>query len=91
MPVYRITDLVDATGFSERTIRLYRTKRILPPPKGGRRAAYWTRDHLRILLELRDKREGYNRLIDDADFFQSDPRFAHLYPANERSPGLDDD
>lgn len=91
--MYRMTDLVFHSGFSRHTIYKFRKLRLLPPPVGPRRGptVEWTPDHLRILLELRRLREQRKNLTDEVTYFQTNPRFSHLYPAHERQAFLDDD
>lgn len=85
--MYRMTDLVDATGLPARRIRYYRARRILPPPQGFGRWATYTPTHLRILLDLVNRREYQHKtLTEEASAVQS--QYRKLFPPHERHPDL---
>ena len=51
--MYTIDQLCSEFGISRHTVYGYRKAGILPPPKGGRRYAYWTDQHFRIIRAVR--------------------------------------
>lgn len=61
--MYSLSSLCAETGVSPRTVRLWRQRRLLSPPRGGRGVgAFWTDEHvreLRALLRLRDERRVF--------------------------------
>ena len=57
---YTIQQLESASGVSRRTIRFYITRELLATPEGSKRGSFYTDEHLRILLKIRELvSEGY--------------------------------
>ncbi|WP_341865434.1 MerR family transcriptional regulator [Kitasatospora cheerisanensis] len=55
---YRIAELAEAAGISVRTVRFYRERRLLPPPRKAGRIAWYGPEHLarlRLIAELLDR------------------------------------
>lgn len=84
--LYRMTDLIDLTGFSRTAIEHYRRRRILPPPVGGRAHARYTPLHLRILKDLRDRKDQNVTLDEMALNVQT--RYPSVFPPHERHRDL---
>ncbi len=84
--MYRMSDLVDLTGLSRRTIIYYRTRRILPPPVLAAQNTEWTQVHLNILKDLVKKREARNFLEDQTVAVQT--AYPSLFPPHERHRDL---
>jgi len=58
MERYRLTELVDLTGVTQRTIRYYIAEGLLPPPEGAGPAAVYTaahRDRLALINGLKER------------------------------------
>ncbi|HEY8598253.1 MAG TPA: MerR family transcriptional regulator [Thermomicrobiales bacterium] len=58
MERYRLADLADLTGVTQRTIRFYIAEGLLPPPEGAGPAAVYTavhRDRLALINGLKER------------------------------------
>ncbi len=58
MERYRLTELAEITGVTQRTIRFYIAEGLLPPPEGAGPAAVYTaahRDRLSLINGLKDR------------------------------------
>lgn len=53
---FSVDEVADASGLSPRTIRYYIGERVLPPPIGSGRAAYYTTQHVALANQIRDLR-----------------------------------
>jgi DNA-binding transcriptional MerR regulator len=49
---YRVEELAEAAGISVRTLRFYRERRLLPPPRRDGRIAWYSQDHLARLRTI---------------------------------------
>ena len=69
-PSYSLTELAEASGVSERTIRYYQSEKLIPKPvKQGRERRYHD-DHLQrlgLIVELRDRGLTLNTIRDLVD------------------------
>jgi DNA-binding transcriptional MerR regulator len=54
---YTLTELADMTGISPRNIRYYISKGLLEGPVQAGRNATYTEDHLKRLIEIRDRKQ----------------------------------
>jgi DNA-binding transcriptional MerR regulator len=67
---YRLDDLARAAGVASTTVRLYRTKGLLPPPRMAGRTGWYDETHLarlRLIARLQDEGHslaGIARLLD---------------------------
>ncbi|RKE22431.1 MerR family transcriptional regulator [Streptomyces sp. TLI_171] len=55
---YRVAELAEAAGISVRTVRFYRERRLLPPPRKEGRIAWYGEEHLarlRLIAELLER------------------------------------
>lgn len=52
--MYSVEELAAMFGIAPRTVRYYVTRKVLPPPQGGRgRLAFYTDEHVRLLRLVR--------------------------------------
>ncbi|MEZ4522315.1 MAG: helix-turn-helix domain-containing protein [Thermomicrobiales bacterium] len=56
-PRFSLTELVEASGISERTIRYYIGEGLLQHARGRGRSSYYTTEHLERLTRIADLRE----------------------------------
>lgn len=59
MERYRLTELADITGVTQRTIRFYIAEGLLPPPEGAGPAAVYTATHRERLLLINGLKDRY--------------------------------
>ena len=52
---YRVEELAEAAGIPVRTLRFYRERRLLPPPRRAGRIAWYSEDHLSRLRTIAAK------------------------------------
>ncbi|WNI19633.1 MerR family transcriptional regulator [Actinacidiphila sp. ITFR-21] len=52
MREYRVEELAEAAGIPVRTLRFYRERRLLPPPRRAGRIAWYSEDHLARLRTI---------------------------------------
>ncbi|WP_377268448.1 MerR family transcriptional regulator [Peterkaempfera sp. SMS 1(5)a] len=55
---YRVEELAEAAGITVRTLRFYRERKLLPPPRRQGRIAWYSQDHLdrlRVIAELLER------------------------------------
>lgn len=55
---YSLTELSDKTGISPRNIRYYISKNLLNGPVQAGRNAIYTENHLKRLMEIKDKKDS---------------------------------
>ena len=51
--IYNFDELCTESGMVPRTVRYYIQRKLLNPPEGGGRGAYYTEEHLKTLLEIK--------------------------------------
>ena len=70
---YRIKDLSEITEVSRRAIRYYVQRGLLDPPLGAGRGSYYTAEHLKQLLVVKEAQEkGYSLEEIEATNFRRD-------------------
>ena len=72
--MYSIDELCSEFGISRHTVHGYVKAKVLPPPLGGRRYAYYTDTHVRIIRAIRKTvHDGRVTLADLAERFHGSP------------------
>lgn len=54
---FSLSELVDASGMPERTVRFYIDQGLIPPALGKGRSRYYTPEHLQLLEQVKTLRE----------------------------------
>lgn len=68
MGIYTIYDLADAAGVSVRQVRGWVSLGVVPPAlRKGKDPFVWTAEHMRIVKEVQEIREGNMTLADIRD------------------------
>lgn len=78
-----LDQLSEQSGVPGRTIRFYIQKGLIPAPNGERRGAWYTSDHLAVLLRIRQWQEAGLSLDAIAGLLQAQ----HEPPVAPRRPG----
>ena len=60
----RIDELAQRVGLPSRTIRFYNTQGLLPAPLMRGRVAFYTQEHVQVLLIIRELKEQQNQPLD---------------------------
>ena len=81
---YRIGELSQITGVEARTIRYYVQQGLLAAPMGAKRGSYYTKDHLRNLLQIVKCRASGWSLDATRQYIESEDR---LPPVRLPQPG----
>ncbi len=55
---FSLSELVDASGMPERTVRFYIDQGLIPPALGKGRSRYYTPEHLQLLEQVKTLREN---------------------------------
>ena len=81
---YRIKDLSEIAEMSRRAIRYYVQRGLLDPPLGAGRGSYYTAEHLKQLLAIKESQEnGYS--LEEIEAQKMNEEEAHLQPNSSAS------
>lgn len=84
-PRFSLSELVEATGASKRTVRFYIKEGLLPPAQGKGRYSYYTSDHVEALTRIRELRER-NLSLEEINVVLKDEQAPEPAPAPAGEP-----